>query len=177
MAKYVFKPYSSRFPFLFVQEKNRILTYLDKDALVDHIGSTAVPGLGGKGIINISIAVEKDKIAKVSKELIKAGYEYHPHDGDADRLFFQKDINDEVLGEQRCHLHLTSKASNCWKEKISFRNYLIRHPDEMQKYAMIKQKAVEEANEDRDKYMAIKEPVIKEMTVKAIKEFDAVYPA
>lgn len=49
--KYVFKPYLQCFPTLFNQEKERIVKHLDQDIMIEHVGSTAIPGLGGKGII------------------------------------------------------------------------------------------------------------------------------
>ena len=51
MKKYVFKPYNPKFPVLFEQEKQRIASHLKEKAPIEHVGSTAVPGLGGKGII------------------------------------------------------------------------------------------------------------------------------
>lgn len=59
MNKYVFKPYSALFPNLFAKEKARIVQHFLFPASIEHVGSTAVPGLGGKGIIDIAIAFEK----------------------------------------------------------------------------------------------------------------------
>ena len=62
MNKYIFKPYHEIFPKLFEQEKLRLSKYLTGEYMIEHIGSTAVPGLGGKGIIDIMISVSKDKM-------------------------------------------------------------------------------------------------------------------
>jgi GrpB-like predicted nucleotidyltransferase (UPF0157 family) len=59
MKKYVFKPYSKNFPELFQKEKERIVSNLNLPLVIEHIGSTAVPGLGGKGIIDIGIATDR----------------------------------------------------------------------------------------------------------------------
>ena len=60
MSKYVFKKYSSIFPDLFNKEKDRIELHLKTDLAIEHIGSTAVCNLGGKGIIDIAIGVNKE---------------------------------------------------------------------------------------------------------------------
>lgn len=67
MKKYVFKPYKESFPELFDNEKKRIAALLGTDPVIEHIGSTAVPGLGGKGIIDIAIAVKKENLSQVSQ--------------------------------------------------------------------------------------------------------------
>lgn len=69
MKKYVFKPYSNIFPELFQKEKERISSNLKELLVIEHVGSTAVPGLGGKGIIDSAIAVDKANMDSTSKEL------------------------------------------------------------------------------------------------------------
>ncbi len=58
--KYVFKPYNQKFSELFEKEKERIISCLKKRLSIEHVGSTAVPDLGGKGIIDIAIGVNKE---------------------------------------------------------------------------------------------------------------------
>lgn len=59
--KYVYKPYNELFSKLFLEEKRRLLNILKEECFdVKHIGSTAIPGLGGKGIIDIGITVAKE---------------------------------------------------------------------------------------------------------------------
>jgi len=55
VKKYVFKAYSPIFPKLFEKEKDRIKKILGENDLIEHVGSTAVPGLGGKEINDIYI--------------------------------------------------------------------------------------------------------------------------
>src|SRR5258708_39095278 len=88
MKKYVFKPYSKIFPELFEKEKQRILVHVKTALTIEHIGSTAVPDLGGKGIIDIAIAVNKQELDSVSKQLQSLGYEFRPTFSTPDRLYF-----------------------------------------------------------------------------------------
>src|SRR5579862_6481618 len=76
MKKYVFKPYSKIFPLLFDQEKLRLASHLKGDLKIEHVGSTAVSQLEGKGIIDIAIAVDKKEMDSISKQLQELGYEF-----------------------------------------------------------------------------------------------------
>lgn len=170
MKKYIFKPYNKNFPMLFEKEKQRIIAGVKEDIAIEHIGSTAVPNLGGKGIIDIAIAAEKENIGIVSKKLQKLGYEFKPHTSTADRLFFQIDLPDSEEEIRRYHIHLTYLNSKDWEEMISFRDYLRNHPKEAKKYAESKKKAAKNANEDKNEYMKLKEPAIKDILDKLLKE-------
>lgn len=88
MSKYVFKPYNKNFPHLFEVEKKRLLTGINCPAEIEHVGSTAIPGLGGKGIIDIAIAVPKQNLKSVSKQLQSLGYEFKPKFSTSERLYF-----------------------------------------------------------------------------------------
>lgn len=166
MSKYVFKPYDPIFPKLFTKEQNRLKKFLEKDVLIEHVGSTAVPGLGGKGIIDIVIAADdKNGLLNVSSQLIKAGYYFDPDDGTKERLFHGRVVSDD----RKYHVHLTFKSSKDWKEMISFRDYLKTHTEDFEKYANIKKHAVTISNQDREVYIKIKEPVILKIIQKALK--------
>lgn len=72
--KYVYKSYSTIFPDLFQKEKERITSSLVNAIAIEHVGSTAIPGLGGKGIIDIAISVSKEEMEHASSILQKLGY-------------------------------------------------------------------------------------------------------
>ena len=78
MSKYVFKLYENKFPEIFEKEKDRLSKYLTGDYKIEHIGSTAVPGLGGKGIIDIYIVSPTDNQENIKEGLLRAGYEARP---------------------------------------------------------------------------------------------------
>lgn len=167
MFKYVFRPYNPIFSKLFSKEKNRLKKFLGRDALIEHIGSTSIPGMGGKGIIDIVIATDdKNDLFNISSQLIEAGYYFDPDDGTKERLFHARVVSDE----RRYHIHLTFKSSKDWKEMISFRDHLKTHPKDFKKYEEIKEQAVAVANQEREVYMKIKEPVILEIIKKATKK-------
>lgn len=159
MKKYVFKPYSQIFPDLFQKEKERISLNLKELLAIEHVGSTAVPGLGGKGIIDIAIAVAKVNLDSTSQQLQNLGYEYRPAFSTPDRFYFIIYLPDPEEEMRRYHIHLTYPENSEWKDLIGFRDYLRRHPNELQAYAELKKQAAFEANHDGERYRKIKEPM------------------
>ena len=168
MKKYQFKPYNPNFPKLFNEEKNRLTNFLAGEYQIEHIGSTAVPGLGGKGIIDIIVAVPKNQMEDVSEQAQKAGYIFRPLASTETRLFLRTEYPGDFSKYTAYHLHVTFPESNDWKEAIAFRDYLKTHPEDLEKYAKVKQQAAQEANEKTEKYKSIKEDIVKEITAKAL---------
>jgi len=160
--KYVFKPYSSSFPELFEKEKQRIASQI-KGVSIEHIGSTAIPNLGGKGIIDIAVATKSEQIPIVSEQIQSLGYEFRPHWSTPERLYFKLTLPDSEEGTRSYHLHLMFLEAKEWKEMLVFRDYLRSHPKEAQEYAELKQKAVQEADEDGAKYRKLKGPIFKKI--------------
>jgi len=169
--KYYFRPYNSMFPRFFESEKERLQKFLGKSIQIDHIGSTSVPGLGGKGVIDISVVVPKKDWAKTSKNLKTAGYEYKKKDAESEkeRLFFMANLPDKELGTRLYHIHLSYPESPEFKREIGFRDYLRKHAGTLKEYTKIKMKAAEEAqkfttkNKMRNTYNTIKTDFIKEV--------------
>jgi GrpB-like predicted nucleotidyltransferase (UPF0157 family) len=169
--KYFFRPYNPEFPKMFDTEKKRLQKVLGEKAEIEHIGSTAVPGLGGKGVIDISVAVSKDNWPETSEKLQSLGYEYKKKDPirESQRLFFMANLSDEELGTRLYHIHLTFPESNESKREIGFRDYLITHPEAVNEYSEIKMRAAEKSqkfstkNEMRDAYGEVKQDFIEKI--------------
>jgi GrpB-like predicted nucleotidyltransferase (UPF0157 family) len=166
MKKYVFKSYSKIFPILFEEEKQRLASHLKGNLKIEHVGSTAVPQLGGKGIIDIAIAVDKKEMDSISKQLQELGYEFRPSFSTPDRLYFIIYLPDPEEGQKRYHIHLTYPESQDWKDLIFLRDYLRSHPEEAKKYGDLKEKAANESNEVGEKYRMFKDPLIREILEK-----------
>lgn len=169
MKKYQFKPYDPSFPNLYEKEKKRLAQLLEGDYQIEHIGSTAIPDLGGKGIIDIMIAVSKDKMKDYSTKLKKAGYKYLNQTNVKERLFHWQDIPDGKGAKRRYHIHLTYPEGSDFKNAIIFRDYLKTHPKDLKRYADTKREAAIKAHEDTETYMQIKEDVLNYILKKAIK--------
>src|SRR3989338_118462 len=168
MQKYVFRKYNPKFRNYFISEQKKISKTLGSSAKIEHIGSTAIPDLGGKGILDIVVGVSKSKIVVAKKRLNKAGYEFREKASYPERLFFRRDYLYKNR-KRRVHIHLTRFNSNDWKELIGFRDYLLKNPDTIEQYVQIKREGVKKAHGDGEKYRKHKEKFIKNIFRKALK--------
>jgi len=167
-------PYDNLFPILFEKEKKRINKFIE-NSVIEHIGSTSVPNLDGKGYIDLIVCVSKKEILNAKNILEqKLGYEYKDNVSiPGERLFFKRIAKSEYSKETYYHLHLTYLNSNNYKEAVSFRNFLIENPDYVKKYSEIKKIASKEAQKGRDRvearaiYKKIKDPIILEILEKS----------
>ena len=131
MSKYVFKPYNPLFPELFRQEKERIASHIKEPLRIEHVGSTAVPGLGGKGIIDIAIAASEQQKEAVKLQLQELGYEFRPQYSTPERLYFVAVLPDPEEGTRRYHIHVMGNKAREWRDFIAFRDALRADPQAM----------------------------------------------
>lgn len=175
LDKYSYKPYENVYPVLFELEKKRLLKKLPSGTRIEHIGSSAVSGLGGKGIVDIYVAATKDNFEKVSRILQEQlKYEFRPGGGDEKRKFFRRYETDTAGKLRICHLHLGDMSNPNFIQSIALRDYLRAHPPEANRYNKIKQKASKEALKETDLddqeriYKKVKSQLIEELNNKAI---------
>lgn len=76
MKEYIFKPYDARYPAQFAREKSKLRKIIPFAVTIEHFGSTAVPGLGGKGVIDVYLIVNKKDFLKTKQILTEHRYEY-----------------------------------------------------------------------------------------------------
>ena len=136
-------------------EINRLKEVLPSSKIIDiqHVGSTAIPGMAAKPIIDIQIAVHSLDEMKVIAIFVlqKLGYEYWYENPDPERMFFVKGM--PPFGEKRTHhVHIVDPTSKHWQGKILFRDYLIAHPEVAQEYQQLKIKLAQQYTCDREEY-------------------------
>ncbi len=167
MKKYVFRRYNPKYKTFFSIEKAILSESLNRKCLIEHIGSTAIPGLGGKGIVDVLLGVSSRNLHQVVKKLETAGYEYREKASTPERLFFRRDYK---FGKsvRRVHVHLTQAYGKDWNEMIAFRDYLQKHPDDLKKYIKIKKEGVEKAQGEGDIYRQFKLSFIDNITRKQL---------
>jgi GrpB-like predicted nucleotidyltransferase (UPF0157 family) len=137
---------------------------------IEHIGSTAVPGLAAKPIIDIMVGINNlQALTKTHKERLAAiGYEFVDHPNFPERRFFRK-------GQWRAgthHLHIYIYMAENWHANLLFRNYLIHHPEVMSEYGKLKLKLKGQFQNDRAGYTNAKMPFIQSILIKAATEND-----
>lgn len=147
----VIADYDVAWPARFEAEKARILGAIGTWAVaVEHIGSTAVPGLAAKPIIDIMVGVASlDCAAQCIAPLQALGYEYVP-EFEADipeRRYFRRKSASEAY-----HLHLVAVTSGFWERHLLFRDYLRTHPGAARAYENLKRELAARFGSDREAY-------------------------
>lgn len=136
--------YDARWPLMFEQEKERILTAAGEKVIgMEHIGSTAVPGLGAKPIIDILATVRSlDNVKELIQPLRSIGYEYCREN---DSLLPDSRLFHKGPSNARTHnLRIVEEGSRLCEEYILFRNYLRDHPEVAHEYYELKRRLYKE---------------------------------
>lgn len=140
------KDHDPRWKDLFHQEGRSVSRILGPLAIsIQHIGSTAVPGIRAKPVIDILVTVENVRLQDVEKALGKLGYIHVPI-GDPERLFFRKGM------PRTHHLHVVRHGGEEHAKHILFRDRLITHPEEAVEYGRLKEELALRYKEDRQAY-------------------------
>lgn len=151
-------PYQKSFPVRFEKFKKALIEALPASAEIHHIGSTAVPGLGGKGIIDMMIALPNWRQEKeIISNLQKIGYK-HLHPRQRGRIFMSL-VGETKKGDP--HLHLVLKKSVNYQELLRFRNCLRQNQKLLKEYQLIKNILVQDPKQNRVSYGQIKARFIK----------------
>ena len=161
--------YDPRWPRLFDEEARRLRTVLDPSLIVEleHFGSTAIPGLSAKPIIDILIAVRSLTVAQATfvAALRKLDYVYWADNPKKDRMFFVKGM--PPYGAKRSHhVHVTEPEGEMW-QRLVFRDYLRAHPEEAATYERLKRQLAAEHQTDREAYTDAKSAYVETVMRKA----------
>jgi GrpB-like predicted nucleotidyltransferase (UPF0157 family) len=141
--------YDPAWPLAFEQERAQIAAALGEWArAIEHIGSTSVPGLRAKPVIDILVAVDRlDRADEYAARLAPLGYVYRPHDDDDERLFFRK-------GTPRSHhLHMVVLGGSEHVRHVRFRDILRAEPETARDYAALKDALAAQFRDQREAYV------------------------
>jgi GrpB-like predicted nucleotidyltransferase (UPF0157 family) len=133
---------------------------------IDHIGSTSVPGLGAKDVIDVQITV-KELNNQIRQTLENAGYKYsgttaHDHvpQGENDNpKLWEKLFFNEPEGQRRANIHIRVDGKPNQKYPLLFRDYLRAHPNSAKSIELIKRELAKRHANDSEAYYDIKDPV------------------
>ncbi|MGZ8631843.1 MAG: gamma-glutamyl-gamma-aminobutyrate hydrolase family protein [Actinomycetota bacterium] len=121
----------------FETEATRIVAALPTDLVsrIDHVGSTAVPGLAAKPIVDIQLSLTAMAPRDAYVEPIRAlGYRWVLDPWDVEHEYFSRDVD----GERSFHLHVCAAGSTWERRHLVFRNWLRAHPGDAAAYAELK---------------------------------------
>jgi GrpB-like predicted nucleotidyltransferase (UPF0157 family) len=130
---------------------------------IDHIGSTSVPGLAAKPIIDVQISVASfEPFDPLRLPMERLGFAWRPDNPDRMKRYFR-----EAPGTRRTHIHVRRVGS--WSEQYAllFRDYLRMHAEDAAQYAALKREMAERYRQDRAAYTDAKGPFFWETMVKA----------
>jgi GrpB-like predicted nucleotidyltransferase (UPF0157 family) len=166
-------PYGIRWPEMFEQERLHLLACLPRDIIgrIEHFGSTAVQGLAAKPVIDMLIEVTsleetKRRIAPVL-EAQEYDYFWRPSFGDDIPPYYAWFIKRDEKGVRTHHIHMVESGFEHW-ERLSFRDYLIAHPEIAREYGELKIRFAAEFRHDRIAYTKAKTDFINRITKAAV---------
>jgi GrpB-like predicted nucleotidyltransferase (UPF0157 family) len=153
LEKIILAEYDPGSPEQFENQRQVILGAIGAEILaIEHIGSSSVPGLGGKPIIDIIAGLATlDRAELCIDPLRQIGYVEREIPA-ADRRFFQKHKD----GVRTYHLHLVEQGTEAWRRPIAFRDFLRSNSQEAAEYYAVKQKIAIRYSLDREGYTAAK---------------------
>lgn len=157
--------YNPQWPLLFEQESQQLRPVLGNTLVrIHHIGSTSVPGLMAKPVIDILLEVTSlAALDRKNSAMVDLGYTARGENGITNRRYFTKG------GHQRSHqIHAFVCGDRQIIKHLLFRDYLITHPGVAEQYARIKQTALLLAGNDAQRYSAFKASFIEEHLCQAL---------
>lgn len=140
---------------------------------IEHVGSTSVPNLDSKDIIDIDIIYQCElDFKKIKAGLIKIGYYHNGNQGIEKREVFKRDGNTShrILDAISHHLYVCPKDSKALERHILIRNFLRNNEWARLKYQEMKYKLAEKANQNKKLYAQLKELNINEFIDEIIKK-------
>jgi GrpB-like predicted nucleotidyltransferase (UPF0157 family) len=151
----------------FEQIRANLLEVLGPLALrVDHIGSTSIPGLGAKDVIDLQVTVQILN-HRIAQKMVNAGYEHKPQNStdhvpageDENPKHWEKLFFNQRPGERRANIHVRVQGSLNQRYALLFRDYLRAHPHSTATVERIKRALAKHHAKDVDAYYDIKDPV------------------
>lgn len=159
--------YDPQWPILYEGEKGQLLGVIGHAVVaIEHVGSTAVPGLGAKPTIDIMVAIrDLADAAECIEPLEKIGYEYLAEYEALipERRFFRK-------GSAKApsyHLHMVELTSEFWETHLRFRDLLRTNPEVAEEYYQLKKELAVKYGSNRDAYTDAKTPFIQSVVANA----------
>ena len=161
-------PYDPSWPGLFNQERATLAQVLAPwlAGPIEHVGSTAVPGLVAKPVIDIMVAVESLAASRPAISVLpEVGYQYFPYRPDVMHWFCKPSA-----AFRTHHLHLIPFGSRLWTERLVFRDYLRGHSATAAEYAELKRQLAVKFEFDREAYTDAKGEFIQRVLKLAMRD-------
>lgn len=153
--------YNEKWPQDFLKIKNELMKVLKVQCEVQHVGSTSIPGMKAKPIIDIDVGLDNwADFEAVKKVLAEIGYEHEGDKGITGREAFCRNgkVHNKILDDIDHHLYVCSVDNEEYKRHILFRDYLRKHTEARDRYNQIKEEILSKVGtENRAGYVQMKE--------------------
>jgi len=163
--------YDPRWPQMYEEERARIQETIGEYLIdIQHVGSTSIPGLGAKPIIDIMPVIRDiSLISYCVQPMATLDYAYFGENGIPKRHYFRKpaDIASQLHTH---HVHIVEKGHDQWVMMLLFREYLRLHPESAREYDVLKRELAAQYGSDRVGYTDAKEAFVKSIIRSAVKE-------
>jgi GrpB-like predicted nucleotidyltransferase (UPF0157 family) len=166
MSKVEVVPHNPQWRDAFEAEAKQVAAALGEHVVaIHHIGSTAIPNIYAKPVVDLLVEIRDiTEVDGRSSAMESLGYEVMGEYGIPGRRYFRKD-NPE--GIRTHNLHAFEAGSAEVERHLTFRDYMVAHPVDAQRYSELKRKLAEEHPQSMDGYMDGKDGFIKEMERRA----------
>ena len=166
MSRVEVVPHDPRWRDAFEAEAKKVAAALGENVVaVHHVGSTSIPDIYAKPVIDLLVEVrDVNEVDGRSPSMESLGYEALGEYGIPGRRYFRKDDRE---GIRTHHVHAFEAGSAEVVRHLAFRDYMIAHPVDAQRYSELKRRLAEEHPQSMDDYMDGKDGFIKEMDRRA----------
>lgn len=153
---------------IFESIKANLQKNLNEDIAIEHVGSTAIPNMYGKNIIDILIgAKDIDEFNYIKSVLEKNRFYSSGKSKNDEYQFFASRIDETKSGD--IHIHLAIKESQRYKDFILLRNYLLDNDDKAKEYSDFKISLIKNGVKDREEYKRLKSEYVSNLIKNARK--------
>ncbi|CAM3830417.1 GrpB family protein [Bacillus cereus] len=164
MRKIVVVPHENHWGEKFQIEAERLKSAMPETVKIHHIGSTSVPGLAAKPIIDMIMEVESiDRVDRWNERFIELGYIVKGENGISGRRFFIHGTEEK----RSYHLHVFEKGNPEIVRHLAFRDYMMAHCEEAEAYATLKKELAEKYTYDGTQYTEGKNEFVRNVDEKA----------
>jgi GrpB-like predicted nucleotidyltransferase (UPF0157 family) len=161
--------YSNRWPELFRQIAAVLEDVLDgRFRRIEHVGSTAIPGMTAKPIIDVVVEIEPSQLDDVTAALRDLGFQHEGDRGIPEREAFRPTPGTRAARLPRQHLYVCPVGNRSLAEQLAFRDFLRSHPEEARKLSELKHALCIEHDNDKDLYIKGKSEAVRAIICRAM---------
>ena len=144
---------------------------IEKNIPIDHVGSTTIPNMYGKNIIDVLIGAENEtELEELTIKLKDLGYFPGRNSNGMIYRFFASTEEETKSGD--VHIHLVIIDSDRYRDFLTLKKYLLKNKEERKNYSNLKKDLIKKGHFVREDYISIKSRYVSELLERAKKEFE-----